>query len=155
MTGRLVPLTEELVLWAVQEEADPASLELARIPGWAAQFCAFGTMGAALLDNGRVMAAGGLVPQWHGRALAWLIVSPHAGARHRIRALREIRRCADQAQRFPEFRRIEMWSRADPAGGVNRLAEWMGMTWEGMMHAFDPAGRSYDMWSRIAIREPG
>ena len=153
MTGRIVPLTEELVLWAALEEGNPTTMNLAQIKGWAAQFCAFGTMGGALLDNGIVCAAGGLVPFWHGRAMAWFMVSPRATRTHRMAALKQIRGCLIAAQRHPEFRRVELYARADRALSGERLAGFLGMDFEGTMRGFDPLGRAYHLFARVAEKE--
>ena len=156
MTMRLVPLDRDLVLWAAEEEGDPLTLSMSNRPGWAESFCAAGTLGAALLAEGRVMAAGGLVPMWHGRALAWFMASPKARLVHKLRALRVVRGCLFQAQNFPAFRRVEMVCRADHGGHpAARLARFLDMTLEGRMTAFDPNGATYLLFARVvANRDP-
>lgn len=154
MTARLVPLTEELLLWAAEEEADPVTAELAKTPRWASQFVAPGTMGAALIGDGRVLAAGGLLPQWPGRACAWLMLSPRATWGQKIRALRKMRLTLDAAQRYPEWRRIEMAVRVE-APWCERFAEFTGMRFEGLLRAYDPLGRDYKLFARVAPRGDG
>lgn len=149
MTARLVPLTEELLLWAAAEEADPATATLASTPNWASQFVAPGTMGAALIGEGRVLAAGGLLPQWPGRGCAWLMLSPRASWQDKLRALRVVARTLRDAQHYPTWRRIEMAVRANEPW-CDRFAAFAGMRYEGFLRAYDPLGRDYKLFARVA-----
>lgn len=147
--NRIVPLTPELLDWAILEEVDPATQRLAETPGWAAMFTAPGTWGEAMLGRGRVLAAGGLVPLWPGRGLGWLMLSPFAGQRDRHQALTRARTMMCEAQRLPAWRRIEMYVRADEPW-CDRFGRLMGMTCEGTMRRFDPLGRDYLLFARVA-----
>jgi hypothetical protein len=147
--ARIVPLTEELLSWAMAEEPDPLTAWLAdRLPGWARQFTAPTSIGMALIGEGRVLAAGGLIPQWPGRAYAWLMLSPRAKWRHKTQALRQLRRTMAEMEQRPEWRRIEMFVRAD-APWCDRFAEFVGMQFEGLARAWDPLGRDYKLFARV------
>lgn len=146
---RIVPLTPELFGWAVLEETDPVTQELAQQPGWAASFVGPGTIGEAMLGDGRVLAAGGLVPMWPGRGMAWLMLSPFAGRRDRAIALTRAQTQMKAAQQHAAWRRIEMYVRAD-APWRDTFGDLMDMQCEGLMRGFDPFGRDYLLFARVA-----
>lgn len=149
MTGRIVPLTEELLRWAAIEAPDPATAEFTRDTNWEAQYVTPPAIGEALLDGGRVMAVGGLLPLWPGRGLAWLMLSPHAAPAHKVRAMRQIRRRLFEAQAGPAWRRVEMYVRQSEPW-ADRLARYLDMRLEGTMAAFDPLGRDHKLFARVA-----
>jgi hypothetical protein len=144
------PLDAVLLRAAVLEEADPLTRELAADPAFLAQFLTHPQYCGALLGDGRVLAAGGLLPRWHGMAEAWMMLSPRADMPARIVALRTLRELMDQYQKLPAFKRIEMASRVgDPWDGI-KFARLMGMQCEGLMRCRDPMGRDYRMFARVA-----
>lgn len=149
MSARFVPLTEELLGWAAAESRDPAVGLFTDTPGWQHVFLTSPAIAGALLDQGRVMAAAGLIPLWPGRGLAWLMLSPMAEPAHRAAAMREARACLFQAQRDALWRRVEMYVRAD-APRRARFAEFLGMRFEGLMHAFGPFGVDHALYARVA-----
>ena len=145
MSLRFVPLTSELLAWAAAEEADAGSralltpevlaVYLPRPPGY----------GEAMLGRGRVLAAGGLVPLWPERAIAWLMLSPHATVREKALALRRVQAGLARAP----FRRVEMQVRTTEPW-CRRFAARLGFAEEGVMRAYDPDGRDYGLFARVA-----
>jgi hypothetical protein len=147
--ARFVPLTEELLLWAIAEEPDPLTKWMAdRTPGWARQFTQPTSIGIALIGDGLVLAAAGIIPQWPGRAHAWLMLSPRAKWKHKRQALRRLTKAMKAAEKHPEWRRIEMFVRADEPW-CDRFAAFLGMQFEGLARAWDPLGRDYKMFARV------
>lgn len=148
MTARIVPLTDELLRWAFMEKPDDFRNEMMRERDIVPDFLAPGTMGAALIEGGRVLAAGGLVPQWTGRGTAWAVFSPRATLRQKAQALRACAMSMWAAQRYAAWRRVEMLVLADePWAG--RLANFLDMGLEGVLHAYDPWGRDYKLFARV------
>ena len=150
--SRIVPLTPELLAGAVLEERDPLTLRQAAHPAWPAQFLAPGTVSGALIGDGRVLAAGGLIPQVPGRALAWLMLSAAARRGERVLALRQVQTVLAERHADPAFRRIEMFVRAaEPWCGS--FGQLMGFEREGLLRAWDELGRDYVLFARV--REGG
>jgi hypothetical protein len=144
------PLDAVLLRAAVLEEADPLTAELAADPAFLAQFLVHPQHAGALVGHGRVLAAGGLIPRWHGMAEAWLMISPRAEMPVRVHTLRTVRKLMDEYQRLPAFRRIEMSSRVGDAWDGVKFARLMRMQCEGLMRCRDPLGRDYRVFARIA-----
>ena len=145
---RFVPLTPELLAWAWLDHPDPAMARaatpqvmeaLTRPPAW----------GEALLDQGRVMVAAGLVPHWPGRAEAWATVSRFAGRRHQVMAWRRCLAAIETAQRNPDFRRIEM-NVQHSAPWRRRFADLLGFDLEGRMRKWHPSGQDFCLYARVA-----
>lgn len=85
-----------------------------------AEALANGPAYTALGEDGAVLAAAGLLPQWPGRACAWAMIAHNAGP-HFVRITREVRRALEAC----EFRRIEITVDAHFAAAV-RWAEVLG-----------------------------
>lgn len=149
MSPRLVPMDKFLLDQLVANERDPLVSEICSGPNFAALALQRPNLSFAMLDGGELVAGGGLVPLWHGRAEAWQLTSRRARPRQLAAAAKFARQVMDARQRDPAFRRIEAFVRAD-AGWALSFLRALGFVREGLLRAWDPAGR--DMWicSRIS-----
>lgn len=143
---RIVPLCPELHRFAVIEERNPLLAE--RSEGAAAEQRHCNQWGYALLGRGHVLACGGLVPLWAGRAEAWLMVSHEATARDLVPALRHARQVLDKRQRDPFFRRIEINVRWDAPWRAS-FAAALGFRLEAIMTGWGPDGADYALYARV------
>lgn len=94
--------------------------------------------------DGQVIACGGLLPQWEGRAMAWMLISESAGP-HFFGIHRAVSRFLARAP----YRRIE----AHVDVGFTAGSEWMkmlGFEIESYKRAFRPDGA--DMLEFVRIR---
>lgn len=145
----ITPIDAVLFRAAVLEEGDPLTQELAAQPWFAQQFLADPALAGAMLGDGRVLGACGLIRRWHGMAEAWLMLSPHAEMPARIAAVRKVKEELDVHQRDPAFRRVEMYCRAAEPWS-SKFGRLMGMRQEGLLRQRDPLGRDYRLFARIA-----
>ncbi|HEV2186382.1 MAG TPA: hypothetical protein VGR70_04200 [Stellaceae bacterium] len=143
----IVPLHPELHRLAVLEERDALLAERSEGPAAEARHC--NRWGYALLGRGHVLAAGGLVPLWAGRAEAWLLVSRYASPRDLVPALRHARDVLDKRQRDPFFRRIEINVRWE-APWRESFVSALGFELEAIMDSWGPDGADYGLYARIA-----
>lgn len=150
--ARLVPLTPELLAFAVALERDPLAAEMAEGESFARR-ALLPTLSFAMIRGGYVLGAGGLVPQWPGRAEAWLLVSRHARPRDIAHGTRQARVFFDKRQRQPAFRRIEAFIRADRVWNRS-FADALGFVHEGRLIAWAPDGADYDLYARVAKERP-
>ena len=136
MNTRFVPLTRELLDWAVIEHRDPVTAEIwATTPEYLNRALAVPSLCWAMIGRGHVLGAGGLVFHWHGRAEGWWLVSGSANRRDLVAATRFSRQFLDDRQRNPALRRIEMWVRADSTW-CRGFARALGFELEGTARAF-------------------
>lgn len=120
-------------------EAAP-DMELAREladagPSWT------GTDGRQVLFCGGMRRAG-----WPGQAMGWTLISAAIGPFGMLALTR--RTLLEHAR--SGFRRIETLVRTDHAEG-HRWAEQLGMTREGTMRAWGPAGVDHDIYAKVAL----
>ncbi len=146
---RIVPLTAELLAGAVIESGDPWAAELAATPGYLASMMAEPAACEAMLRDGRVLGAAGVAPQWVGRAVAWLLRSPECGRADGVRLLLRAARRLAALEQDPRFRRVEMYVCAEEPW-CDRFGAAMGMRAEGDLRAWDPAGRTFRLFARVA-----
>lgn len=149
MNARIVPLTPQLLSTLVETERDPLISEFARAPEFAARVLARVGLSFAMLDGGYVVAGGGIIPHWHGRAEGWWLVSTFARPRHLTAAARVTCDFLDRRQRSPAFRRIEACVRAGERWSDSFIAA-LGFTEKSLMRAWDQAGRDYWLCARVA-----
>lgn len=136
----LLPLTDTLLAMATDASRERATIAPRAVNQW----------GYALCGRGHVLAAGGLVPIWPGRAVAWLLVGREARPRDLVPALRHARAVMDKRQRDPMFRRIEAFVRAD-APWRESFVKALGMTDEQqLLGQHGPDGADYFLCARIA-----
>lgn len=146
---RLVPLEPDLL--RMLPLRDPR-FEPLLDADYVAAACAPG-MGFAALDGGYILGAGGLVPIWRGRALAWMLPGLFARPRHLLEAARFGRGWLDHKQLFPEFRRLECQVLAGFARG-RHFVEALGFVQETPpLEAWDAAGNDHIQFKRIAPRD--
>ena len=101
------------------------------------------------LLNGKPIACGGLTLQWHGRAIAWTLISEQAD---RYAMLRIHRACVEllrgvrlnRAYRRIECSVIEAWETA------HEWALMLGFRPEGLMRCYDEEGNNCRMYARIS-----
>lgn len=136
----IVPLTLEHVMALEPQEAQSGQSMADRVQT-AKALIEQGNAYAAIDDDG-VMCVAGVTPQWDGRAVAWALVSRHAG-RKMAALTRSIRRYLDGLG----IRRIEMYVDAQFSTGC-RWATMLGFKNEGRMAAFLPNGNDAFMYGR-------
>lgn len=93
-------------------------------------------------DN--VVACGGLLPQWHNRALAWMLIGEDAG-----RHFAAIHRAVHRQLVVAPYRRIEAHVDVGFSAGV-RWMRMLGFELESYKRAFRPDGA--DMLEFVRIR---
>lgn len=97
----------------------------------------------AAVVGGQIVAAGGLVEMWEGRAHAWALVGVEAG-RHWVAIHRATLRAFDAHP----FRRVETAVASSFRPG-HRWAEMLGFVREGCMRAYAPGGDDCDLYARV------
>ena len=97
----------------------------------------------SVVDAGDVLLCAGLVKQWSNRAVAWSLISEHAG-RQFVRIHKSVRRFLDSA----DFNRVEAYVDADFQQG-HRWIEMLGFQREGYMRQFTPDGKDSILYSRV------
>lgn len=102
----------------------------------------FDGVGVTLMDGDDVVAAGGLIPIWSGRVLAWAIISKGANMWAVTRAAGEFLR------RFQELPRIEATIDLTFPEAI-RWIELLGFQREGTMRKCGPNGEDFAMYSRV------
>jgi len=100
-----------------------------------------------LVDNGHLVAAGGIIPIWEGMGEAWLIPSD-VMPRYRLRVIKTLRRRIDEIIDADNLRRLQATVRADYDVAV-RFIEFLGFKREGLMKNYGPGGADHYMYSRI------
>ena len=149
MSVRFVPLTAELLDWAIASHTDPTTAELwASSPDYHRRALAVPTLCYAMLGDGLVLGAGGVVFHWHGRAEAWWLVSRHATSRDLTKAVRFSRRFLDDRQRNPALRRVEMWVNAEQPW-VRSFAEALGFRREGLALGWGIHGEDHFLFAKV------
>lgn len=91
-----------------------------------------------------VFACAGLIPQWHGRALAWALIAEEAGG-HMVAIHKAVRR----ALNIHHFRRVETAVASDFPQG-HRWAAMLGFEREGRMRAYTPDGQDCDLYALVS-----
>lgn len=93
--------------------------------------------------DGRVLACAGVHEVWPGRGVAWALIGRDAG-----REFRAIHRAVSGFLSQCPLRRVEMVVDAKFTAG-HRWAKMLGMTPEGTMRAYSPAGDDYVLYARV------
>jgi hypothetical protein len=104
----------------------------------------------ALLHGGRLLGCGGIAPEWHGRALVWMIVTKLARPREIMVAVRVARRFLEIMQRGEPaaLRRLELVVNASRPW-CHSFPKALGFVLEGRCAAFGPDGADYLQFSRV------
>ena len=95
------------------------------------------------VDDGEVLACAGVVEQWKGRAIAWGLISAHAGKQF-VRIHKAVQRFLETT----EFNRVEAFVDSDFDAG-HRWIMMLGFEYEGYMKAFSPLGKDCKLYARI------
>lgn len=103
----------------------------------------------ALLEGDRVIGAGGVLPQWEGRALAWLLAGRYATRAHFALAARFARTWLDQLQADRRFARVDASTPAASLGHCHFL-ERLGFEREGVMRRYGLDGADHALYARVA-----
>lgn len=146
---KLVPLDRLSLQAAIQSERDPVTAEFAARDAYAHQVMTGPAFAA--MDGDQLVAAGGLITHWCGRAEAWSLVSKHARPRQVVGAIRLARAVLDEHQKDLLYRRIEMFVRYD-CDWAHDFARALGFIQEGLLEAWDPLGRDMWLFARVARR---
>lgn len=93
--------------------------------------------------DGRVIACGGIMLQWPGRALVWSLLSRHAG-RHFV----ALHRCVSKRLDEANVRRLEAVVDATFEPG-HRWVRLLGFEREGLMRGYAPDGRDHVLYARV------
>jgi RimJ/RimL family protein N-acetyltransferase len=107
--------------------------------------------GLAMIEDGRVIGAAGVIPVWEGRGLCWFIPGLRMTRRHYGRALR---RCQQQLAHLTQagFRRLDCTVGVNHAAG-RRWAARIGFVVEGTLTEYAPDGSDQLMlkWERSNV----
>lgn len=96
-------------------------------------------------ESGEIILCAGLCKEWEGRAVAWALFTD--GIRLKMVSLvRAIKRYL----LIQPFRRVEAYIYVDHLEGI-RLAEMVGMKFEGTMKAFSPEGKDMYLYARVKV----
>ena len=145
---RLVKLDALLLEIAIEAERDPVTAARAADEHYKTQALTPPASAYAVLDRDVLVAAGGFLIHWKGRAEAWSLISRHARPRQLVKAVRMARIVIDECQRDGAFRRVEMLVRAECPWALS-FAQALGFAAEGRLHAWDPLGRDMLLFARI------
>lgn len=148
---RLVRLSRPLLDMAVALERDPLMAEMATGDGFAVRALAVPDLAVACLRGGYLVAAGGLIPHWPGRAEAWALVSVNSSPRDVTAAVRLARRWLDDRQRNPMFRRIECFVRS-AAAWRRSFMHGLGFEFETDLTGWGPDGSDFAIFARVTER---
>ncbi len=100
-----------------------------------------------LIDNGHLVAAGGIIPIWDGMGEAWLIPSDVMPG-YRLQVIKIVRKRIDEIIDSDNLRRLQATVRAD-YDVATRFVEFLGFKREGLMRNYGPGGADHYMYSRI------
>lgn len=95
-------------------------------------------------SRGMAIAAGGIVPFWEGLGYAWALVDVRIRADESRALIRWIREFLPNTP----FRRVQATVRASFVEGAN-FAELCGLTLEGTLRAYGPAGEDHFMYAWV------
>lgn len=124
----------------VQEEElrlsrDSCAIAITKGPAW------------SVVDDGHVVALGGIQIIYRGRGLAWALVADDITASQRHRAVRHAYKSVRQA-RWMGIQRLEATCIAGWVPG-QRLLCGLGFVREATMRKFGPDGSDHELWARI------
>lgn len=95
------------------------------------------------MDGDEILACSGVIKQWDNRAIAWALISQHAGKQF-VRIHKAVNRFLEST----EFRRIEAFVDADFEQG-HRWIQMLGFEREGYMREFTPIGNDAVLYARL------
>lgn len=99
-----------------------------------------------LLDGSPIVCAG-LIPQWPGRAVAWMITDQRSGPAM-LWLHRQVSQFLTEIQTHASFRRIELTVLSGFSAG-HRWAKMLGFKPEGLMKSYDVNGQNHVLFARV------
>jgi RimJ/RimL family protein N-acetyltransferase len=98
------------------------------------------------VENGRVVASGGIVEKWQGVAFAWFFFDQDVGGRSFVHIHKTV-------QRFTRILLKERYHRIECTVDVEhregrRWMDLLGFTLEGMLRKYGPDGRDHFIYAR-------
>lgn len=143
MSARLVTLDAFLLGELIDNARDRVDAEWAAAPEIRELMLGLPHLSFAMIDGPHVVAGGGLIPSHSGRACCWSLISQFARPRHVANGLRLL----DAFVGIVEFRRVEAFVRAGAKWSC--YLEHAGFVREGLMRAWDAAGRDHFIYARV------
>lgn len=116
--------------------------ELIDLPGYAHSIEQAGNA-FSVLHEGRVIACGGLMEIWPGRAMIWAFMSKLAGPH-----MRTLHRAVLGYLHQANWQRIEAYAASEFPQG-QRWLEMLGFKHEGTMRKFSHTGQDHELYSRV------
>lgn len=102
--------------------------------------------GYAVFWNKKIIACGGVIPMWDGRATVWGIIDKSVVGSSMIWVHRFVKEHIDDALES-RFHRLEMTVNMDFPQG-SRWAEMLGFEFEGILKQYDPWRNDHIMYAR-------
>tara|TARA_S200002703_G_scaffold109005_1_gene94789 strand:- start:2081 stop:2521 length:441 start_codon:yes stop_codon:yes gene_type:complete len=99
------------------------------------------------VDNGHLVASGGVQPLWNGVGEGWFVQSGFF-PKKKISIIKLIKENFDDIINENSFFRVQAGVRSDWRQGV-RFAEYFGFQHEGIMRKYGPDGQDYHRMARI------
>lgn len=140
---RIVPFEPEHLSQLLLQPSQAMLQPTLKDPSYGPSLKAGGPAYSLIVDD-VVLAAGGLIPQWENRAVAWALIAAEVGP-HMVSLTRAVKR----AFSLHHFRRVETSVACDFEQG-HRWARMLGFEREGRMRAFTPDGDDCDLYARIS-----
>lgn len=98
--------------------------------------------------DGRLLGFAGVIPQWFGRALTWMLLSDEVHGMDMRFIFNQTRDFLDRKQQEPAYRRIETSAQETFPQG-HRFARMLGFVPEGQMRCYDPKGNTHTLYARV------
>jgi hypothetical protein len=150
---RIVPLDRLLLDFAIEGERDMLAARLF-VTDQQRQLL-LNEHAHGLLSRGIVAMAAGLIEWWPGRAEGWVFVHREARPREILYGCQAVKQWLDRIQKEDplKYRRLEIAVRRD-APYRETFTRMLGFRLEGVLEAFDPAGRDCCVYRRLASEMP-
>lgn len=100
----------------------------------------------AVLEAGRILLCGGIIPEGPTSGLMWAVLSKRAG-RHMVFLHRGVQRFIQ----MQGLRRVEATVECGFGDGC-RWLKLMGFKFEGVMEAYGVDGKDHERWARVSPR---
>lgn len=101
-----------------------------------------------LLRGDLVVAIGGVLPIWHGRAVAWSYASDQMGRDDLFAAHDLLPKLFDGIQTDEKYRRLEA-NICNNFSAAHRWSVMLGFEFECVMRKYSPDGTDYALYARI------
>jgi hypothetical protein len=101
----------------------------------------------AMMSDGATIGCGGVVPRWRGVGEVWIAVADELRARPLL-LVRETLRCINMIHKHGGFHRLQMNIQAQDTG-LQRWAESLGFTFEGVMKQYGADKLDHHLYARI------